>query len=63
MNLEKLDQELFQPLSETESNMVLGGARGFTHVGATDIGGDVVNDWIIDDSGPAPTEPGPVVVA
>ncbi len=58
-SLEKLDQELFQPLDATESNMVLGGARGFTHVGATDIGGEVVNDWVIDESEPAP-DPGPI---
>jgi hypothetical protein len=63
MTLERLDKELFQPLEVTEANVVLGGAstsRGFTLIGATDIGGEVVNDYVIDEfEDPAPA-PGPI---
>jgi len=48
-SLEKLDKDLFQPLEATESNMVLGGQKAFTFIGLTNYGGQVYNDYEVDD--------------
>ena len=46
--LEKLSSELFQPLSEEESAMVLGGLAKLTFKGLTELNSEIYNDYTVE---------------
>ncbi len=52
--LEKLNSDLFQPLAESETASVLGGAK-WTYMGLTNHEGDTYHDWSTGDA-EAPAE-------